>query len=265
MESDIMSLQASVEVLRKRLESRNEESSSHENKRLENLADLKVAFEEFRTDFQQTSARIEEIKHNIELDKKSSQKVLQDTDLRLQDLEKSSSEIKARLEDLSKKQEVPAVAKKPPAETKTSKKNAQNEKSAYDEALALVNPKSGKPTADDLDQAEGLLQQFISENPKSKLLVSAHFWLGETYYRKNDFARAIIEFESVMEKDPKNQKASQARFKQGLCFVQRKETKTAIDVFNDVISRYPDSKEAKSAKEKLKEIKKSWNDLGKKS
>lgn len=257
MESDIMSLQASVEVLRKRLETRDEESSSHESKRLENLADLKVAFEEFRSDFQQTSARIDEIKHNLELDKKASQKFLQDTDLRLQDLEKSSSELKTRLEDLQKKQETLGAAKKSSGETKGSKKNSQNDKSAYDEALALVNPKSGKPSAGDLEQAEELLQQFISENPKSKMIVGAHFWLGEVYYRKNDYARAIIEFESVMEIDPKNQKASQARYKQGLCFLQRKETKTAIDVFNDVISRFPDSKEAKSAKEKLKEIKKS--------
>lgn len=255
MESDIMSLQASVEVLRKRLESREEESSSHESKRLENLADLKVAFEEFRSDFQQTSARIEEIKHTIELDKKNAQKSFQDTDLRLQDLEKSSSEIKLRLDDLQKKQD--ASAKKVPVETKGSKKNSQAEKSPYDEALSLINPKSGKPSADDLEQAEGLLQQFISENPKHKHLVPAHFWLGEVYFRKNDFARAIIEFESVMEMDPKNQKAPQARFKQGLCFLQRKETKTAIDVFNDVISRFPDSKEAKTSKEKLKEIKKS--------
>lgn len=88
--------------------------------------------------------------------------------------------------------------------------------------------------------------------PKSSMADNSLFWLGEIYYKKADYKRAIIEYQNVIEKYPSGNKVPSAYLKQGLAFYKIDSKDNAKIVFEKLILKFPLSNEAHIAKKKLK-------------
>lgn len=81
-----------------------------------------------------------------------------------------------------------------------------------------------------------------------------HYWVGETYYSKKEYEKAIEAFQRVLDKYPQSEKVPPALFKTGLAAAELGDTKKAREALKQVIDRFSTSDEAKLAKIKLAEI-----------
>ncbi len=83
---------------------------------------------------------------------------------------------------------------------------------------------------------------------------SAQYWIGECYYSKKEYGKAIEEFNKVLKNHPKSEKAPGARLKIGYSYLNEKNKAKAKEHLNRLIKDYPSSREAELAREKLKKI-----------
>ncbi len=108
----------------------------------------------------------------------------------------------------------------------------------------------------DLDIAQEGFTSFLSEHPTSELAPNARFWLGESYYGKKDYRRAIDAYERVERDHPASEKVPAALLKKGYSFLALRDQRQAAQVFQALVSRYPKTQEASKATEKLAQLKK---------
>jgi len=107
----------------------------------------------------------------------------------------------------------------------------------------------------DLDGARKKFEAFLKQYPNHELSDNAQFWIGETYYLKKDFEKAILEYEKAIAKYPEGDKIPAALLKQGLAFLELGDKANARNLFKRVVERYPQSEQAEIAKKKLETIK----------
>ena len=107
----------------------------------------------------------------------------------------------------------------------------------------------------DLETAREKFENFLRQYSNTELSDNAHFWIGETYYQKRDFERAILEYEKVIVKSPESDKTPEALFKQALAFLEFGDKTNARSQLRRLIERYPHFDQVEMAKQKLESIK----------
>jgi len=107
----------------------------------------------------------------------------------------------------------------------------------------------------DLEGARRKFEAFLKQYPNTELSDNAQFWIGETYYLKKDFEKAILEYEKTIAKYPEGDKIPAAIFKQALSFLELGDKANAKNLLKRVVERYPQSDQAEMAKKKLEGIK----------
>jgi tol-pal system protein YbgF len=107
----------------------------------------------------------------------------------------------------------------------------------------------------DLEGGRRKFEAFLKQYPNTELSDNAQFWIGETYYSKKDFERAILEYEKAIVKYPEGDKVSAALFKQALAFIELGDKANARNLLKRVIEKYPHSDQAEMAKKRLETIK----------
>ncbi len=107
----------------------------------------------------------------------------------------------------------------------------------------------------DLEAARRKFEAFLKQYPNTELSDNAQFWIGETYYLRKDYERAILEYEKAIVKYPEGDKIPAALFKQALAFLELGDKANAKNLLKRVIERYPQSDQAETAKKKLETIK----------
>jgi tol-pal system protein YbgF len=106
-----------------------------------------------------------------------------------------------------------------------------------------------------LEGARRKFEAFLKQYPNTELSDNAQFWIGETYYLKKDFEKAILEYEKAIVKYPEGDKIPAALFKQALAFLELGDKTNAKNLLKRVIERYPHSEQAEMAKKRLEAIK----------
>jgi tol-pal system protein YbgF len=107
----------------------------------------------------------------------------------------------------------------------------------------------------DLEGARRKFEAFLKQYPNTELSDNAQFWIGETYYLKKDFDKAILEYEKAIAKYPEGDKIPAALFKQALAFLELGDKGNGRNLLRRLIERYPQSDQADMAKKKLETIK----------
>lgn len=159
------------------------------------------------------------------------------SDERLAAVEATLASLEKRLESLEKK-DVPSAEK--------TKKTDPEE--LYAKGLKHIKEKKYR------EGTESFVK-FLKEFPDHKLAGHAQYWLGEIYYTKGDWEKAILEFNKVIKSYPKGEKVAAATLKQGFSFEKLGSVKEARMLLEQVISKFPDSNEAKIAKKRLRDLK----------
>jgi tol-pal system protein YbgF len=91
------------------------------------------------------------------------------------------------------------------------------------------------------DQAEIALTSFIQQHPKDELTGNAQYWLGETYYVRNDFKNAAVAFAEGYQKYPNSQKAPDNLLKLAMALGQQGQKENACVALKQLEKRYPDA------------------------
>lgn len=156
-------------------------------------ADQSVTLEDIRTELTTLNGSLDVLRHDSDQAGKSSQKFRENFDSRLTELEKKLSNEPRTLGRLSSK---PKKSTKP----RTKKKAGGNDITQYNKTLRILRGEK------EYDVAIRQFRSFIRDYPKSSLRASAQYWIGEGYFAKGDFARAISEFQEVIDKYPKSKK-----------------------------------------------------------
>lgn len=122
-------------------------------------------------------------------------------------------------------------------------------KDAYEAALAKF--KQG-----DVEGAQRGFTEFLMQSPRSEFAPNAQYWLGECYYGKRDYRRAIEAFDVVRQVYPRSEKAPAALLKKGLAYLEMNERARATAALKEILSSYPKSPEAGKAGARLAQLEK---------
>jgi TolA-binding protein len=82
----------------------------------------------------------------------------------------------------------------------------------------------------------------------------ALYGLAESYYRKEKFEEAVIEFQRFIDTYPQDIRVPDSYLKQGLSLINIGRKQEARFFLETLVNKFPESKEAKEAKIRLKEI-----------
>jgi tol-pal system protein YbgF len=91
--------------------------------------------------------------------------------------------------------------------------------------------------------------EYISGYPNTDLTDDAQFWIGECYYRQNNFSSAKNEYLKVVNKYPESDKMASALYKLGKCSMELGDKTEAKKYFDQTIEKFPGTAESELAKE----------------
>lgn len=101
------------------------------------------------------------------------------------------------------------------------------------------------------DEAVVALRAFVSANPGHDYADNAQYWLGESFYARKDYTRALAEFRATIETYPRGNKVPDALLKVGYCYSAMGQADKARAVLEQVVNLYPKSEPAALASTRL--------------
>jgi tol-pal system protein YbgF len=104
------------------------------------------------------------------------------------------------------------------------------------------------------DDARRSFERFLSEYPDSQLAGHGQYWLAETYYVGQDFAKALPEFQTVVDQYPQSRKVPDALLKIGYCQYEQEQWQAARRALTDVTTRFPETTAARLARQRLAQL-----------
>jgi tol-pal system protein YbgF len=142
----------------------------------------------------------------------------------------------------------PAVAPAPAADLQPSVATPQVTTPAPIDPAALnltstelYNNAFTKLKQQDYQGAEAGFAAFVKNNPKDNLAGNAQYWLGETYYVRGDYTKAVEAFLFGYKTYPKNSKAPDSLLKLGLSLQALGSKPDACKAFKRFDKEYPDA------------------------
>ncbi len=88
-------------------------------------------------------------------------------------------------------------------------------------------------------EAELALRAFVELNPKDALAGNAKYWLGETYYVRQDYQQAAVAFAEAYQEYPNSEKAPDNLLKLGMSLSALGSKPDACGTFVELLKRYP--------------------------
>jgi len=270
---DVKTLDREVDKLRSRIDALQKENESlkkeipalksnlaAENQRLK--ADLLLQLENLQSEMRMLSTSIDEYKELLKRPSQEIDRIRGEMEARLKTLEekKRNQEEKAReLEDRLREPEGTrpgSASKQMESEKFGAGKEISGELKGYSTGMGdLYKDAYETLHKGDLEGARRKFEAFLKQYPNTELSDNAQFWIGETYYLKKDYERAILEYEKAIVKYPEGDKIPAALYKQALAFFELGDKTNAKNLLRRVIEKYPHSDQADLAKKKLETIK----------
>jgi tol-pal system protein YbgF len=265
LQQDVITLERRIDTLEYRsreLQKQNENMKKEVNRDLSTLgenressektlrgqyAGLNADMDRMQQDLRLLNGRVEEIEYALKRKLGDYESGSQKREERLDQLNLSIEKMDQRISQMEQylnmeaKQpgQTPAAAGPAPA-TASDQKLYTQARQAYDHG--------------ELDKARQLFKKLIKEFPKSSIVDNAQFWIGESYYREKWYEKAILEYQTVIEKYPHGNKVPAAMLKQGMALKQIGEKSSARLILQELVKKYPKASEAAIAQQKLKEF-----------
>ncbi|MCE3043654.1 tol-pal system protein YbgF [Legionella sp. 16cNR16C] len=126
----------------------------------------------------------------------------------------------------------------------SAKNNPADEQLSYLAAYELVKNKH-------FDNALAAMNTFVAQYPHGGYTANAHYWLGELYMVKKNYAEAISHFDLVLKQFPSSSKAAACTLKMGYALAASGRETEAKQSLQQVLKNYPDTPTAQLALAKL--------------
>lgn len=107
----------------------------------------------------------------------------------------------------------------------------------------------------DLDAAQQGFRDFLRQYPTSSRAPNAQYWLGECYYGKKQYQRAIAAYDEVEANYPNSGKVPAALLKKGYAYLALEDHPRGLGLLERVVRAYPGSPEAAKASNRLSRLK----------
>jgi tol-pal system protein YbgF len=122
-----------------------------------------------------------------------------------------------------------------------------DEKTQYQAAIDLLKQRR-------YEAAVKAFKDLLASYPKGDYADNAHFWLGETFYVKQDYSNALAEFQHVVDAYPLSPKVPGAMLKIGYIRYAQGDWAKARTVLQKVAAKFPDTNEAQYAESRLERM-----------
>ena len=258
LDKEMDKLHSQIDVLQKENDSAKNQLSDlrAENQKLK--TDLSLQLENVQSEIRALSTSVDEYKELLKRpsrDKEEMEGRLKILEERRKTQEEKIKEIEDRLKGLDGKT-AGSISKPMESERLASTKEIPAELKGVSTGMGdLYKDAYETLHKGDLEGARRKFEAFLKQYPNTELSDNAQFWIGETYYLKKDFERAILEYEKAIVKYPEGDKIPAALFKQALAFLELGDKANARNLLKRVIEKYPHSDQAELAKKKLETIK----------
>ena len=255
LEQRLESLEAQNYDLRQRFKSSLNDLDKTRGNTEKNLrskyAGVNVSIDNLRQELQQVNGRIEEIDYLLNRKLAQYDEEGQKRQERLEELSLSVAKSEKQIAQLEQYLNIERKSAQPSAVVApvqgTTSPAAPTAKQLYNDGRHAFD--NGK-----MDKSRQIFLSLIKGHQKSEYADNAQFWIAESYYREKWYERAILEYQTVIEKYPKGNKVPAAKHKQGMAFLQIGDKANARIILNDLVKKHPNSSEAKIAAQKLKEF-----------
>ena len=116
-------------------------------------------------------------------------------------------------------------------------KNPSQVKQRYNYARSFLLSK-------DYDLAELALKKFVNAHKEHDLSGNAMYWLGETYYVRNNYIKATQAFSQAYQDYPKSKKAPDILLKLAMSLTALNKKPEACQTYNKLIELYPNARKS---------------------
>lgn len=96
--------------------------------------------------------------------------------------------------------------------------------------------------------------EAVAQHAKEKKLSA--YQVAEQYYSKQDWKRAILNYQKYTDETPKGKNVAEAKFKIGVCFQELGMKEEAMAFYEEVVANYAKTAFGKKSKERLEKLKK---------
>jgi tol-pal system protein YbgF len=104
------------------------------------------------------------------------------------------------------------------------------------------------------DDAIAQLRDFVKLHPGHDYADNAQYWLGEAFYDRKDYAKALAEFRVAVDKYPRGNKVPDALLKVGYCYLALGQAEKGRFALEQVLTIYPKTPPALLAGKRLETI-----------
>jgi tol-pal system protein YbgF len=104
------------------------------------------------------------------------------------------------------------------------------------------------------DDAIAQLRDFVKHHPSHDYADNAQYWLGEAFYDRKDYGKALAEFRAAVDKYPRGNKVPDALLKVGYCYLALGQADKGRFALEQVTTIYPKTEPAVLAAKRLETI-----------
>ncbi len=262
IQKDIQTLEKAVYTKNTNLPSDNILLNEALTKQLSKISELEKQIQQMTQKYEENSYQLQQLTDKLN-------KVSNDNQLRLQQLENNkfaSDKVGSPKEVIEEKKISPpkisnqnVLNKEEVEETNTDEEDSLKDKSLNTESVKLKE-KPNKPQAKilpkasaaerykfamnimksgDFEKAEIAFKEFVDAHAKHELAGSAQFWYGETFYIRQLYEDAAVAFLDGYQKYPNSPKAPENLLKLGVTLAELGETEQGCKMISNLKKAYP--------------------------
>jgi len=208
-------------------------------------AQVDVRFSQMEEQMRALRGEIERANYAATQAQASLEKLKQDYDYRLQALEQAQSAaamqtVAPTADEASSVDASVAEAADTPASYKPASAEPAKTGADFPDANAAYNTAFRKLNAKDYSGAAAEFDAFVKKYPNDPLTSNAYYWLGESYYARGDYTRAVDSFQKGFKTNPDAQKAPDNLLKLAMSLERVKRNKEGCIVLKQLVSKYGD-------------------------
>ena len=224
------------------------------------IIDLFNQVETLKTEFARLRGQIEVLQNELENTQKRQRDLYVDLDGRLRKMEAAVAEQATRAAQQTPATVVPPVAGDPARALPPAAANSTPSPSPSPAPLPVMDPVAEQRAYDQglehfrggrFGEAVTAFQLFIRNFPKSTLVPSAQYWIGNSLYAVRDFRGAIATQRQLLTQFPDSAKASDALLNIASAQSELGDLQGARATMQEVVAKYPASEAGIKAKQRL--------------
>ena len=262
IQKDIQTLEKAVYTKNTNLPSDNILLNEALTKQLSKISELEKQIQQMTQKYEENSYQLQQLTDKLN-------KVSNDNQLRLQQLENNkfaSDKVSSPKQVIEEKKILPpkisnqnVLNKEEVEETNADEENSLKDKSVNTESIKLkekpnkaqakILPKASAAErykfamnimkSGDFEKAEIAFKEFVDAHAKHELAGSAQFWYGETFYIRQLYEDAAVAFLDGYQKYPNSPKAPENLLKLGVTLAELGETEQGCKMIANLKKAYP--------------------------